>query len=127
VDEPSKFILRYRCESSSELGFHLNVTTSISKHQDDPTSVESFDLEIEMRYIGENLKKIVLNSGIIYKSRLFRQNDKYYIKDYISKVSGDEPESGFSMQIKHSLIKTNPPTSPDSNIHIEIIPNQWQS
>jgi hypothetical protein len=124
VHEPNKFMLRYRCEGDRELGFHLNVTISVSKRQDDSASIESFDIEIEMRYTDGNLKQTMSDGGIIYKSRLFKQDDKYHIKNHTSKAFGDEPEPGFSVQIRHSLIETDPLTSPDSNIHVEIVPNQ---
>jgi hypothetical protein len=124
VHEPNKFIIRYRCESNSKLGFHLNVTISASKRQDDPASIESFDLEIEMCYIGGNLRQTMSNGGIRYRSRLFKKDDKYNIEDHAPEVFGDEPEPGFSMQIKHSLTKTDSPTSPDSSISIKIIPSQ---
>jgi hypothetical protein len=121
VHEPNRFMLRYRCERNSKLGFHLNVTTSISK--DSQGSIESFDLEIDMRYIDENLRQAMSNNGIRYRSRIFKRNNKYHIKDYTSKVFDDEHEPGFSMRIRHSFIEMNSSTSPNSNIHIEIIPN----
>jgi hypothetical protein len=122
VYEPNKFMTRYRCVGNNELGFHLNVTTSISK--DYHESIESFDLEIEMRYIGKNLRRTMSNGGIRYRARIFKQDNEYQIKDHTFKVFGDEHEPGFSMRIRHSFIETNPSISPDSNIHVEIIPNQ---
>jgi hypothetical protein len=122
VHEPNKFMLRYLCEGNSKLGFHLNAIISVSKRQDNPALIESFGLEIEMRYIGGNLRQTMSNSGIRYRARIFKRDDKYYIKDYTSEIFGDEPESGFSMQIEYPLKKTNPQTSPEFNLHIEITP-----
>jgi hypothetical protein len=102
----------------SELGFHLNVTTYISK--DDQGLIKSFDLKMEMRYIGRNLRRTMSNGGIRYRARIFKQNNEYYIKDYTSKIFGDEPEPGFSIQINHFCIGKNPSTSPKFDIHIVI-------
>jgi hypothetical protein len=109
---------------NSKLGFHLNVTTSISRNKEGST--ESFGLEIEICYIDENLRQTMSNGGIVYRSRFFNQNYRYHIKDYTSKLFGDEPEPRFSMKMKRSLMKTDMPTSPEFDIHIEIIPNQQQ-
>jgi hypothetical protein len=124
VDKPNKLMARYRCVDDSKLGFHLNATISASKLQYDPASIESFDLEIEIRYIGGNLRETMSNGGIRYRARIFKRSNEYHIKDHTFKLFGDEPKSGFSMRIKHSHIKTSPSASPDFNIHIEIIPNQ---
>jgi hypothetical protein len=117
--EPHKFILHYCCENDKKYGFHLVIKMAVSKRPDNPSLVESFDLKIEMHYIDENLRRVIPNSGLKYNSRIFAEDDKYYVESYFCKEISDVPHPGFTMSAKHTLVSE---TSPDSVVDLDIVP-----
>jgi hypothetical protein len=119
IHEPHKFILNYYCENDENLGFYLIITMGVPKRPDNLSLVESFDFEIEMRYIDENLKQVMSNNYAKCNSRIFVENGKYDVESHFCKEFSDVSRPEFTMTARHRLVSD---TSPDSEIDLDIIP-----
>jgi hypothetical protein len=121
--EPHKFILHYCCENDEKYGFHLVITMAVSKRQNNPSLVESFNLKIEMCYIDENLGQTMSNSGVKYNTHILVENGKYNIESHFCKEVSDVSHPKFTMTAKHTLVSD---TSPDSVVDLNIVPIHLQ-